>query len=63
MKTFWNALGRSLARVAVWTGRGALWASQHPQVVATVASLAGHPEVAAVINAGATAVSTAKPKV
>jgi hypothetical protein len=49
MKTFWDGLGKVLANIAKYAGQSALWASQHPQVVETVATLAGHPEVAAVM--------------
>lgn len=47
-KTNWDRVGSILATIAKLAGQSALWASQHPQVVQTVATLAGHPEVAAV---------------
>ncbi len=49
MKTFWDGFGKVLANIAKYAGEGALWASQHPEVIETVASIAGHPEVAAVV--------------
>lgn len=49
MKAFWDAIGKGLAKVAKVAGEGALWASQHPAVITTIASLAGHPEVGAVV--------------
>lgn len=51
MKTFWQHIGMGLAKVAQGAARGALWASQHPQVIAAVAQVTGHPDVAAVITA------------
>lgn len=50
MKTFWKYVGKTLANVAKYAGQGALWASQHPEVIGTVATIAGHPEVAAVVT-------------
>ena len=50
MNTFWKNFGLVLAKVAKGAAYGALWASQHPEVVTAVAGIAGHPEVAAVIN-------------
>lgn len=53
MKTFWNAFGRALAKVAKYAGEGALWASQHPQVIADIATLAGKPAIAAAVTQAA----------
>lgn len=60
---FWAAVGVGLAQVAVWVGRAALWASQHPAVIAAVASLAGHPALGMAVTqlATATAVPPAPP--
>ena len=50
---FWKNVGKALAGVAKAAAKGALWASQHPEVVESIATIAGHPEVAAVIAQGA----------
>lgn len=50
MKAFWDKVGKGLATVAKFAAQGALWASQHPEVIETVASIAGHPEVAVVVT-------------
>jgi hypothetical protein len=50
---FWKNFGLVLAKIGKVAFAGALWASQHPEVVSQVASVAGHPEVAAVIGKAA----------
>lgn len=47
---FWKGVGNGAATVAKAGGSVALWASQHPEVIAGVATIAGHPEVGAVIK-------------
>lgn len=53
----WKKVGLWLASAARVAARGALWASNHPEVVqalGAVAVLAGHPEAATVVaQAGA----------
>lgn len=49
--TFWKSVGLGLAKAGVLAGKGALWASQHPEVISTVASIAGHPEIGVTIHA------------
>lgn len=53
MQAFWKGLGKTLMAIAHAAGQGALWASEHPEVVAAgakvAARLAGHPEIAAAI--------------
>lgn len=48
-KSFWDHVGQALANIGKYAALGALWASQHPEVIETVASVAGHPEVAAAV--------------
>lgn len=48
---FWKNLGKGLAAVGKASMTGAVWCSQHPEVIAAVASVVGHPEVAAVAGA------------
>lgn len=55
---FWDVVGKVLANTAKGLGNAALWASQHPQVAQTVATMTGHPEVAKVIAAAAPAAQT-----
>ena len=59
MSGFWNRLGKALAITAKAAGKGALWCSEHPEVVATVATIAGHPDVAAVVKGLSTATTKA----
>jgi hypothetical protein len=40
---FWKTLGKGLAHLAVYAGKAALWASQHPEVVAIVSQAAHIP--------------------
>jgi hypothetical protein len=49
--SIWDRIGKALAVVGKGAGQAALWASTHPEVVAEVASISGHPAVAAVIAA------------
>lgn len=57
---FWDRIGKGLAVVAKGAAAGALWASQHPEVIASVATIAGHPEVAAVATTVAAAAKAAR---
>jgi len=50
---FWKHVGKAFASIAKGAATAALWASQHPEVIASVATIAGHPEVAAVITQAA----------
>jgi hypothetical protein len=43
MKTFWKNFGKVLGKVALYSAKGAVWASQHPEVVAIVGSVAHVP--------------------
>lgn len=45
----WKSIGKALATTAKYTAKGALWASDHQEVVGTIATIAGHPEVAAAV--------------
>lgn len=49
---FWKGFGSALAKVATVAAQGALWASQHPEVVAAVSAIA--------VNAGAPAATVQK---
>lgn len=40
MANFWKSVGKTLATVATYAAKGALWASQHPEVIALVESIA-----------------------
>ncbi len=40
MAAFWTAVGKGLAKVAVYSAKGAIWASQHPEVIKIVGSIA-----------------------
>lgn len=53
MASFWKAFGLGLAKVGTGALKVALWASQHPQVIDEAAKIAGHPEVAAVLDKAA----------
>lgn len=46
----WKNVGIGLAKVATTAASAALWASNHPEVISTVAMVAGHPEVAALVT-------------
>lgn len=45
----WKKLGLILAKIGGGALKGALWASQHEDVVAGVAAAVGHPEVGAAV--------------
>lgn len=60
--SFWDRLGLGLAKVAKGAAAGALWASQHPEVINAVAAAAGKPALGAEINAGAAVVAEILPK-
>lgn len=40
MGSFWKKIGSALAKVAVGVAKGALWASDHPAVIAQVVGIA-----------------------
>lgn len=48
-KGFWGVFGTILAKIGKVALSGALWASEHPQVVEAVAAAAGQPKVAAAV--------------
>jgi hypothetical protein len=59
-KSFWDRVGGALALVAKGAAKGALWASQHPQVVAAIGAIAvGRGAPVGVINGIETGVSVA----
>lgn len=45
----WKSFGKFMATLAKVSAQTALAASNHPEVIETVASIAGHPEVAAAV--------------
>lgn len=47
---YWDKLGKVLAKVARVAAKGALWTSQHPEVVGIIAQVAGSPQVAAIVK-------------
>ena len=51
MKTFWKHVALGFIKVAKASKAAALWASQHPQVLAEVAALSGNPAVVAGVGA------------
>lgn len=48
---FWKNVGLGFAKVGKGAAAGALWASQHPEVIGAVAAISGHAEVIPIINA------------
>lgn len=46
----WKAVGKVFANIGKGAMSAALWASDHPEVVTIVASVAGQPAVGAVVN-------------
>lgn len=48
---FWKNVGLGFAKVGKGAAKGALWASQHPEVVGAVAAISGHADVIPQINA------------
>lgn len=46
----WKTVGSIFANIAKYSAKAALWASEHPQVIATIASVAGNQKVAAQIT-------------
>jgi len=46
----WKNVGLGFAKVSVKAAQAALWASNHPEVLSAVATVAGHPEVATLVT-------------
>ena len=60
---FWKTIGKGLAYTAKGIGKGALWASSHPEVLQIIESVANlPPAVNQGINAGVSIVNTVDPQ-
>lgn len=46
---FFDALGHGLAKTAKVAAKGAVYMSKNPEVLAEVATIAGHPEIVGVV--------------
>ena len=52
MSSFWKTFGSALASVATYAAKGAIWASDHPEVIAQVSNIAVAAGAPAPIVAG-----------
>lgn len=57
----WKSIGKGFASVGKGAAQAAVWASQHPEVLAEVASITGQPAVAAAIGTAAVLVARGAP--
>lgn len=57
-----KALGKFLAALGGFALRGALLASQHPDVITAVTAAVGHPEIGKVLNTANTVVAAVETK-
>lgn len=57
-KTMWDRIGSIFASIAKGAATVAVYSSKHPEVINTLAQVAGHPEVAMAVNAGASIVAS-----